>query len=821
MAKTKLEWAKYIAERGLRIVPLHHTKADGSCTCGRPTKPSNPDDRVKGVDYCGSPGKHPNVDAWQNVATSDPDLIEQWFASDPDMNYGCVAGEGNFILDIDVKDADGYETASRLLGVPTSKLDEVTFAVKTPSGGEHLYFDADRVYANSVKRALGEGLDVRSGNGFVVGPGSLLHIPEEFEPDNFVPVSYEVVNDEDFTALPDSIKSRMRESMERSSNAQSSEDPESIDSDENVYLAREYLKAREPAIEGKGGDEHTKSTSEGVRDFNISEELCYDLMVELFNDKCEPPWDPDELRKKVENGYKYAKRPMGTRRAMRSANFDDIGGATTVDDFPAGFFDTPEQAEERAKKDTNKKDKRDFVFYDGSAVLGLDKHYDFIISDWLPFKNYTIVLGGRGSGKTTIILDAVCHAASDVEWHKTPVDPGWYFIYIAGEDFEGVKDRYEAWCANHQDLCTFNPETERFELKDPSRIQFIDMAVDLMDEERVTAFGNAVIKLARSKLDKAGKPAKVAFIIDTWQRMTSGAVGGQSSDEAMQKALNNIEMLADKFAGPCIIAAHPPKANQNTMAGSGIIENRSDAIWSVEYKGAGMREVKVTRVKGAQEGNDKRLQFHNVEIRGFDRFNRKRKSVAATFQGGSLEADKSKVVSTTEEWQRSQAILELVRDMLARRGAYCPNISGPSTQVKLTEIAMDLYESDADLVSRNRLGDPEIRKSWIEKLKAIGFSEAEMKRTRDTGRTASKHPFYQAMDRLQSMFKGQAEIGNSGMGIIWDRKSRSVALSYGAVTKVTGIDKAEGLAANEQVDPETGEITDVGEVDEDFGAEDI
>lgn len=811
MAKTKLEWAEYLAGRGLRIVPLHHTRADGSCTCGRPTKPSNPEDRVKGVDYCGSPGKHPTVKVWEEVATTDPSLIKQWFRSDPDMNYGCVAGQGGFILDIDIKDADGYETASRLLGVPTAELDRVTFSVKTPSGGEHLYFTADKVYSNTVKTALGEGLDNRSGNGFVVGPGSVLHVPEEFEPDNFVPVSYEVVSDKPFEPLPDAIKTRMREAMVRAANAQESEDPDSIDSDDNIYLAREYLKAREPAVEGRGGDEHTKSTSQGVRDFNISEEVCYDLMLELFNDKCEPPWDPEELLTKIKNGYKYADRPMGTRRAVKTKLSVDFNAPV---DYPPGFWDTAED-----KVTTATGEKRDFVFFDGSAVLSIDVHYDFIISDWLPSKNYTIVLGSRGSGKTTVIIDAVCHIVSDSAWHGTEVDPGWYFIYIAGEDFEGVKDRYEAWCKAHKGLCNFNEESETWELKDPSRIQFIDMAVDLMDEDKVNEFSNAVNRLAKDIQKKAGKKIKIGFVIDTWQRMTSGAVGGQSSDESMQKALNNIERLADNFHGPCIIAAHPPKANQNTMAGSGIIENRSDAVWSVEHIGGGVRETKVTRVKGAPEGNHNTLQFENMDIKGFDRFNRQRRSVVASFRGGSVVNDRSKVVTTAEEVQRSQELLELVRDMLSRRQSYCPNLTSKPTPVKITEMVQDLYESDEELAKKERLGDKTIRDKWVQSLSALGFTEAEMKRSRQN-RVYAEHPFYKALDILYKRFKGQAEIGKTGMGIVWTPYNRSHMLSYGPVSPVTGLDKAENLEANEVVDPETGEIT-TQETDEDFGAGDI
>jgi hypothetical protein len=823
--KTKLEWAKYIAERGLRIIPLHHTRVNGSCSCGRPTKPSDPDDKVKGIDYCGSPGKHPKVDAWQDVATSDYNLIQQWFKSDPAMNYGCVAGTDKFILDIDVKDANGYDTAARLLGVPMAGLDTYTFSVKTPSGGEHLYFDADKVYANSVKRALGEGLDVRSGNGFVVGPGSTLHIPEEFVPDNFVPVSYEVVSDQSFTALPDSIKSRMREAMVRAANAQGSEDPDSIDSDENIAEGIRWLKTRDPAEQGGGGDEHTLVTSQIVRDCNVSEDVCYDLMLEHYNDKCDPPWDPEELRVKVRNGYKYANRPMGTKRVVKKtgSTFNDSPSDIELAEIKKQLdYDGVPSVNATDKK--GKKDKREFIFYDGSMVLTAPIHYEFILDGWLPDKNYTIVLGSRGSGKTTVIVDAVCHIVSDAPWHGTEVDPGWFVIYIAGEDFAGVKDRYEAWCAQHQNLCNWNDETERWEIKDPSRIQFIDFAVNLLDDDKVTEFGKAVVKLAASKMDKEGNPAKIVFVIDTWQRMTSAAVGGQSSDESMQKALDNIESLADRFNGPCIIAAHPPKANQTTMAGSGIIENRSDALWSIEPNDGGIREAKVTRVKGTKEGNNKRLGFFDTDINGFDKFGRRRSSVAIRYQGGGVDGDPSKNVTTPEETQRNQKILSLMRDILARRNEYCPTYPDNPTQSNITKMVMDLYESDEYRTKENKVGNETIRKEWIAAFEALGFVEYDMKRSRQTRLAATKHPFYLAMDRLQYMFKGQGEIGTSGMGIRWSKTANTtVKLSYGPIERPSLMDKMEDVGEDEQVDPNTDEVTKKDEpvVDEDFGYGDI
>lgn len=165
----KKQWALDLASRGVPLILLHHTNPDGSCTCGRPSKPADPAARVKGTDYCGSQGKHPIGSEWQENTTTDSSIIAGWFEHNPESNYGCVAGAERFILDIDVKGDDGYATAKELLGVDSSGLDSLTFAVKTPSGGMHLYFAADKVYGNQrtytsiIDRRPGNFLALRSG----------------------------------------------------------------------------------------------------------------------------------------------------------------------------------------------------------------------------------------------------------------------------------------------------------------------------------------------------------------------------------------------------------------------------------------------------------------------------------------------------------------------------------------------------------------------------------------------------------------------------------------------------------------------------------
>ncbi len=81
-----------------------------------------------------------------------------------------------------------------------------------------------------------------------------------------------------------------------------------VDGDSYVLAATRYLHKTAPiAIEGQGGDSTTLHVAMEIRDMGVSESLCLDLMLEWWNERCQPPWGVDELAKKVANAYKYAK----------------------------------------------------------------------------------------------------------------------------------------------------------------------------------------------------------------------------------------------------------------------------------------------------------------------------------------------------------------------------------------------------------------------------------------------------------------------------------------------------------------------------------
>jgi hypothetical protein len=89
------------------------------------------------------------------------------------------------------------------------------------------------------------------------------------------------------------------------------------DQPQNIKAAIQYLKEdASPAVAFQHGNNCTYRTACVVRScFGLSEMTCYDLMVEHFNLRCDPPWSLEELKTIVANAYRYAQGALGEESA--------------------------------------------------------------------------------------------------------------------------------------------------------------------------------------------------------------------------------------------------------------------------------------------------------------------------------------------------------------------------------------------------------------------------------------------------------------------------------------------------------------------------
>lgn len=128
---TNFEHALHYAKLGYRVFPLHHWKAEGSCSCGKPD--------------CTSPAKHPRTPNGLHDGSTDQSIISQWWGTWPEANIGIVTGQVSkiVVLDIDM-DHGGYRTLDEL-ELKHGKL-PATHQVTTGGGGRHIYFEIGRAH---------------------------------------------------------------------------------------------------------------------------------------------------------------------------------------------------------------------------------------------------------------------------------------------------------------------------------------------------------------------------------------------------------------------------------------------------------------------------------------------------------------------------------------------------------------------------------------------------------------------------------------------------------------------------------------------------
>lgn len=260
-------------------------------------------------------GKRPLPDTHGlDDATSDPATITAWFNTNPRYNWAVNCGaSGISVLDIDVKPSKKFPAGTpgfaSLEDLTTLEPMPDTFTVDTPSGGRHYYF---RGVAPTSASKLGVGLDTRGLGGYVLLPGSSLDGKE-----------YTIRTKAKLAEMP-KFMAALGAPVDRTAEPVKQLDHVTIDGPDNVTRATELLLALEPAIEGLGGDAHTLQVAMRVKDCGISEERALDLMSRFWNHRCQPPWDIEDLERKVRNAFAYGQNPVGSDAPPPAPNFAPV-----------------------------------------------------------------------------------------------------------------------------------------------------------------------------------------------------------------------------------------------------------------------------------------------------------------------------------------------------------------------------------------------------------------------------------------------------------------------------------------------------------------
>lgn len=359
----------------------------------------------------------PQIKRWPELATTDESQLRRWWSRWPTANVG-VETTGLLVLDVDVKNgkpgAESYDTLRLLYGDMPE-----TYRQRTPTGGQHIVMRAPPgADPRCSADRLAPGLDVRGHHGFIVGAGSTKPAG-----------AYIAESDPAAIAeAPQWLADLCRPTVPPADKQREPVAP--LDTDEAIGRTREFLEHfADTSIEGAGGDDTAYRVAARVKDLGVSPDMALDLMLEHWNDRCAPPWDPDDLAQKIANAYRYGENAPAS--ATAAGDFDEANGAPPLP-APAPLSGEVLQPPARG----------------GPVIIPWDDEDDEpepepLIDGLFGWGETILAYGAPGVGKSFVIMRA-CHSiASGAQFAGRDVERG-AVLYVAAEGHSGIRKRRKA-----------------------------------------------------------------------------------------------------------------------------------------------------------------------------------------------------------------------------------------------------------------------------------------------------------------------------------------------------------------------------------------
>jgi len=247
--------------------------------------------------------KKPAIKDFPNLATNDPETLKKMWTN-PNYNIGISTSGYNCtqaLLAVDVDNKGKKKGSEEILKLELEgKEFPQTFTQITPTGGEHLIYCVDEPVKQGVN-VLGEGLDIRSKGGYLVGAGSVIDGKK-----------YLIKAKSGTKIVP--AQAWLKETCGKAPEKSNVEvDTSRINQEQATLRAIDYLKRSAPlSIKGQGGDATAYQVAARMKDFGLDPQTILDLMMDHWNDRCPPGWHPDKLMAKIQHAFRYGTEKPGT-----------------------------------------------------------------------------------------------------------------------------------------------------------------------------------------------------------------------------------------------------------------------------------------------------------------------------------------------------------------------------------------------------------------------------------------------------------------------------------------------------------------------------
>lgn len=481
---------------------------------------------------------------WTVDATRSKARVTTWFGPGgryQKCGYGVPMGPEWGVFDADVKNGQPGLASFDLV----QQMGDIDFSLigATPSGGRHGYFKTDGESAgNSMAgvKDLYPGVDIKSGNGYVVGPGCIRADGK----------GYVLLDDNPSAkgAAPDFLR-RLRSGAPKVRVAQGKEPALPLDLPESIEMAIRYLKDDAPeSIQGSGdggGGKVLFAVAAELKDLGISEPLANELIGEHYNEtKAHPPWDPDEAAEKIGNAYKYAKNRPGSKNPL--AEFDAVDD---IDLEKPSAYDAPPPAETPVAPAAPAAPKNRLyrVGFDAAANMATTQDNPVLIEDVIDQNSFAVVYGPSNSGKTFLGLSWSYHIAAGVQWHGKEVEQG-AVLYVVLEGGKGINKRLGA-LRQHYAPATHIP------------LDIVPCPVDMRSSDADT---RKVVKLIEESEAEHKQPVRLV-VIDTLSRALAG--GDENGGEDMGAFVMNVDKLRAATSAAVLVVHHSGKNVANGARG--------------------------------------------------------------------------------------------------------------------------------------------------------------------------------------------------------------------------------------------------------------
>lgn len=488
----------------------------------------------------------PKITGWVDAATTSEETIRRWWTQWPAANVGVATGQGLLVIDIDNKKGKNGSESFAALALPPEALD--TFTVETPSGGRHVYFRVERDHPNSAGR-LGDGLDTRGAGGYVVGPGSTL---TEGAKDGQAGGVYGVGNNHQVRPAPGALAGRFVESTGFGWPSADGHERAGLAA---LQAAERYAREARPAIQGVGGDHTTFVVVAQLRDLGADEEDAFDLLVDHWNDRCEPPWELEDLRTKVANAYRYGENPPGLKSPAVQFNGVHVPAIEAPVRAPSKFY--------RFGQDLNPP-RDEWLFFEVLPKIGT-----------------AVLVGETQSGKTFLELEIARCGATGKALFKIPPDERFGSIFVfAGTEGSGLHKRVLA-------------------LQETGPLPISATVVG--DLNRTGA-------LKELLEDLKGEAAYIEVMFGVKVRMVfietlaaSGLLPRENDAGDASRAVHNMANITNAMQVLTMTSHHPAKGT-NESRGSGAVTGAVDCVLAIRRNGKDkVRQVELVKARDAEQ----------------------------------------------------------------------------------------------------------------------------------------------------------------------------------------------------------------------------